>query len=301
MDMPMDPAMPADGSMDMPMDHPVPETENMQMDMPADDPHAGHTMQDMAEPPAPPIGDPPPGAFSSPAHAADTVFDPAALAASREQLRRNQGGFRTQGLFVDRLEAQFGNGADGYLWDLDAWYGGDIDKFWIKSEGEGAFNGALEDAEVQALWSHAIGPFFDLQAGVRYDLRPEPDRGHLVLGVMGLAPNMFELDIASFLSDRGDLTGRIEAEYDQRITQKLILQPRVEFNLAAQDIPEIGVGAGLTSIEPGLRLRYAFVPEFAPYIGVEWQRQTGHTADFSRARGDDPDRFVFLAGVRLWF
>lgn len=294
--------MPESDSMDMPMGTPTedPHAGHSMPAPPATDPHAGHNMSGTTPPDIPASG-PPPEAFSGPEYAADTVFDPAELAGAREELRRGVGGFVTQGFFVDRLESQIGDGADGYLWDINAWHGGDTDKLWIKSEGEGAFGGELEDAEVQALWSHAIAPFFDLQAGVRYDLRPEPDRAHIVLGIQGLAPYFFELDVATFLSNEGDLTARIEAEYEQRITQRLILQPRVEASFAAQNIPEIGIGAGLSAFEAGLRLRYEFVPEFAPYIGIEWQQMIGDTADFARATGEDPGRVVFLTGVRIWF
>ncbi len=316
----------------------TPQPDDMDMPMPAegeeappapDDPHAGHQMgavggepmqdghdmgsmtregqhgdqqmEGMGASMSLPNSGPPPEAFSGPAHAADTIFGPAALVDARESLRAEQGGFTTRGFFLDRFETQIGEGADSYLWDLDAWYGGDIDKLWIKSEGEGAFSGDLEDAEIQALWSHAIGPFFDFQTGLRYDIRPEPDRAHLAVGVLGLAPYFFEIDTAAFLSDQGDFTARIEAEYDQRITQRFIIQPRIEANFAAQDIPEIGMGAGFSSFDAGVRLRYEFVPEFGPYIGVEWQQQLGDTADFTRADGGDSGRVVALAGVRFWF
>ncbi|QLC27039.1 copper resistance protein B [Parasphingopyxis algicola] len=283
-----------------------------EMPQPAD-PHAGHTIPEdhaadahaghgaMAEDPALPQSGPPSEAFSGPAHAADTVFPPDVMAESREELRRNQGGMTTYLFAVDRLEAQIAAGEDAYVWELNAWIGGDIDKLWVKSEGEGAFGGSLEDAEIQALWSRAIGPFFDLQTGMRADFRPGPDRAHAVIGVQGLAPYFFEIDAAAFLSDEGDVTARIEAEYDQRLTQSLILQPRVELNLAAQDIPELGIGSGFSDLEAGLRLRYEFGPQFAPYIGVEWQHQFGDTADFARAAGGDPDRIAFLAGLRFWF
>jgi len=179
--------------------------------------------------------------------------------------------------------------------------GDDIDRLWIKTEGEAEFSGPVEDAEVQALWSHAIGPWFDLQAGVRYDIRPRPDRARLALGVQGLAPYFFEVDAAAFLSNKGDLTARIEGEYDQRITQRLIAQPRVELNLSAQDVPELGLGSGVTSLQAGLRVRYEIVREFAPYVGFEWQRDFGDTARFTRLGGGDPNRVVFVAGVRAWF
>lgn len=301
--MPMDHAMPAQGEMKTSSEQ---GHDGHDMGMPAtddsmSDPHAGHDMQGEEPMAMPPASGPPPAALSGPEHAADTIFGAEALEESREALRVEQGGFTTHGFFIDRLEAQIREGEDAYVWDINAWYGGDIDKFWVKSEGEGIFDAELEEAEIQALWSRAIGPYFDFQAGVRYDIRPEPDRTHIVAGVMGLAPYFFEIDAAAFLSDEGDLTARVEAEYDQRITQRLILQPRIEASFAAQDIPEIDIGAGLSSIEAGLRLRYEFVPEFAPYIGVEWQQLIGQTADYARAAGEDPGKAVFIAGVRVWF
>ncbi|MBC7160010.1 MAG: copper resistance protein B [Porphyrobacter sp.] len=247
-----------------------------------------------------PASGPPPRAFEGPEHAADTIYGAAAMAPAREQVARENGGFTTGTIMFDRLEARVAGGEDRYLWDAQGWYGGDYDRLWLKSEGEGAFDGEVESAEMQALWSHAIGPFFDLQGGLRYDLEPD-SRAHAVLGLQGLAPYMFEVDAAAFLSDEGDLTARMEAEYDQRITQRLILQPRVEVALAAQDIPDRGIGAGISSVETGLRLRYEFAREFAPYVGVGYEARLGETADRARAAGEDPDRFSLLLGLRAWF
>jgi copper resistance protein B len=268
----------------------------------AGDPHAGHAMPGHSPAiPDPPVAPPPPGAFSGPANAADTVFGPQDMADARDQLRSEHGDITLSKVMIERLEVRIRDGRDGYAWDGQAWYGGDIDKLWIKSEGEGSFGESPESAEVQVLWSHALDPWFNLQTGVRYDFRHNPDRAHLVLGVQGLAPYWFEVDGALFLSEKGDLTARFEAEYDQRLTQKLILQPRVEFDLAAQNVPEIGVGSGLSKAEAGLRLRYEFVPEFAPYVGVEYERAFGDTADFSRAAGEKIGGWSFLVGLRTWF
>ena len=263
-----------------------------------EDPHAGH-VPGAASPQAP--NTPPPAAFAGPRHAADTFFDPAVMLAARHDLRSEQGDIRTWWLMADQFEAGFRGGSDDYLWDVQAWYGGDFNKIWFKSEGEGAFEERTEEAELQALWSRAITPWFDFQAGIRYDFRPEPERAHLVIGLLGLVPYKFEVDAAAFLSDEGDLTARFEAEYDQRITQRLLLQPRVELDLAAQEIPEIGLGSGLTSAELGLRLRYEFLREFAPYVGVEYERAFGGTADFLRIAGEDPNGWAAVAGVRAWF
>lgn len=274
----------------------------------ADDPHAGHqamdhsamdhgAARDSAEIPRSP---PPPQAFSGPLFAADAFVGEEEMAASRAAVAHEVSGLPVFWLQADRAEYRARGGQDAYLWDVQGYYGGDLDKFWFKSEGEGNFGGELESAEVQGLWSHAIGPWWDLQAGVRQDLTG-PERTHAVVGIQGLAPYLFEVDAAAFLSTEGDITARIEAELDQRITQRLILQPRAELNLAAQDIPELGVGAGLDRAELGLRLRYEFTRQFAPYVGIEQEWKVGGSADYARAAGEDPSVTNFVFGVRFWF
>ncbi len=207
---------------------------------------------------------------------------------------------------VDQLEVKFGEGPEGYSWDAQFWYGGDIDKFWLKTEGEGTFGDGFEGAEIQALWSHAIDPWFDLQAGLRQDIGSGPDRTHLVLGVQGLAPYWFEVEGAVFLSTRGDVTARVEAEYDLRLTQQLILQPKVEIDFSLQDIAELQLGSGITTAEIGARLRYEFFPRvgaavIAPYVGLSYERAFGSTEDFRIAAGEDSNGLKLVAGVRTWF
>ena len=153
----------------------------------------------------------------------------------------------------------------------------------------------------RGVYSRAISPFFNLQAGLRYDFAPTPHHGYLTVGVEGLAPYTFQTAAALFLSEDGKLLGRVEGWYNQRITQRLVFQPRAELNLAAQDVRENGVGAGLVNAELGARLRYEFWRELAPYIGFTYSAKTGHSADFARARGDDPSKLAFVAGLRFWF
>lgn len=234
--------------------------------------------------------------------ASDSHAGAASMQAAREALRAHMGGQKTATLFVDRLEYRSNEGDAVMLWDAQAAYGGDINRALLKTEGEYLLDdSATEEAEVQALYSRAVSPFFDLQAGLRYDVNPEPDRYSAVLGVQGLAPYWFELDAAAFVSQRGDVSARVELEYDLLLTQRLILQPRLELDAALQEVPELGRGSGLASIESGIRLRYEIRREFAPYIGVAWERDFGDTADFSRAEGESISRLSVVAGVRVWF
>lgn len=234
-------------------------------------------------------------------HYADRQFSPADMAKARKEMMFEQGSQPFYQVMFNLAEHQAHQGRDGYRWDGEAWFGGDINRLWLKSEGDGAFREGVESAEVQALYSRAIGPYFNLQGGVRQDLGPSPKRTYATVGFEGLAPYMFEVEGALFLSNTGDLLGRLEGYYDQRLTQRLILQPRVELNLAAQDVPETRLGAGLTDAELGLRLRYEIRRQFAPYIGVSYVAQTGRTADFTRAEGKRAQTTSFVAGARMWF
>lgn len=263
------------------------------------DPHAGHDMTVTAV--DPPVAPPPPEAFTGPEHAADLYYGDTAMARSRLEMYRMHGAIPAYRLFIERLEARVREGQGGYLLDAQAWYGGDIDKLWLKAEADGEFGEPFEGAELQALWSHAIGPWFDLQTGVRYDPRRGSDRGYLVAGVQGLAPYWIEIEAAAFLSDQGDITARFEAEHDVRITNQWTLQPRAELALALQDVPRERIGAGLSQIAVGARLRYQVTPLFEPYVGVEYERAFGDTRGFRRLADEEHGGFSLLAGVRTWF
>jgi copper resistance protein B len=145
-----------------------------------------------------------------------------------------------------------------------------------------------------------VTPFWDVQAGLRYDIEPD-GLAHGVVALNGLAPYWFEVDASAFLSERGDLTARIEAEYELLLTQRMILQPRIEAELSAQTLPDRETGSGLTSIKAGLRLRYEAIREFGPYLGVEWHSAFGETRDMIEATGEDGEELVFLVGLRAWY
>ena len=262
--------------------------------------HAAMGHATMAMDAAIPETAPPPEAYENPGFAADAFVGADVMSASRAEVIGEIRGPKVFWVQGDRLEYRARQGEDGYLFDLQGYYGGDLNKLWFKAEGEGAFGEDIESAEVQALYSRAIAPFFDVQLGVKQDLTG-PERTHLAVGIQGLVPYEFEVDTAAFLSTKGDLTARIEGELDQRITQRLILQPRAELSLAAQDIPEIGVGAGLDSVELGVRLRYEFAREFAPYIGVDQEWKLGGSADFARLAGEDSSVTNYVVGIRFWF
>lgn len=242
--------------------------------------------------------DPPPAAPTD--HAAERFYSPEEMAAARGQLRREHGGAIVSNLMVDAAELQFGDDETAFHWEGEGWIGGDIRRFVFKSEGE-AGEDDVERAEGQALYSRAIGPYFDLQAGVRYDIEPSSNRAYAVLGFEGVAPYWFETTGALFVSDEGEVSARLEGSYDARLTQRVILQPRAEINFSADDVPELETGAGVTDVELGLRLRYDVTRTLAPYVGVSYETTLGDTADYARADGEEVSDTRLLFGVRARF
>ena len=202
----------------------------------------------------------------------------------------------------DRLEYQSREGDEILLWDVQAWVGRDYNKLWLKSEGTWLIDdGKVDEASLEVLYSRNVSSFWDLQAGIRHDFEPNPERTFGAFGVQGMAPLWFEVEATAYISEDGDLSAAFEAEYDLLLSQRLVLQPRMETGIAVQEVEELGIGQGFTDIALGLRLRYEIRREFAPYIGVSWMRKLGETADFAQDEGEDIESTSFVAGVKVWF
>lgn len=205
------------------------------------------------------------------------------------------------GLMVNRVE-RVKTKDDTYFsaYDLQGWVGKDYDKLVIKAEGE-VDEGKIHEARTELLWSHAISAYWDAQVGMRHDSGIDPSRNWLAAGVQGLAPYWFEVDATVYAGDQGRTALRLSGEYELLLTQKLILQPRVEASFYGMKDEERGIGSGLNSVVTGLRLRYEIRREFAPYIGMDWIGKFGETADYATAAGANTHEANVVAGLRMWF
>ncbi|WP_419198425.1 copper resistance protein B [Pseudomonas syringae] len=200
----------------------------------------------------------------------------------------------------EKLEWQDADDGSALNWEAQGWIGGDVDRLWLRSEGERT-NGKTEEAEVHALWGHSISPWWDLVGGVRQDFKPGDPQTWAAFGIQGLALYNFEAQATAYLAEGGQTAARLEGDYDILLTNKLILQPTAEFNFYGKNDPQRGIGSGLSESEVGLRLRYEIRPEFAPYVGVTWNRAYGKTADYARDEGEDSNEARLVLGVRVWF
>jgi len=203
-------------------------------------------------------------------------------------------------VLIDRIEMFRSSGNHGQALDAQAWIGGDVDKLWLKIDGERE-EGKLGATRTEALWNHAIATYWGLQTGVRHDFGDGPGRTWAALGVQGLAPYWFEVQATAYVGQGGRTALRFEPEYDLLLTQRLILQPNMKVNLYGKNDPERGIGSGLSDMEAGLRLRYEFSRKFAPYVGVVYNRKFGDTASFARAAGKPARETRLVGGVRVWF
>lgn len=203
---------------------------------------------------------------------------------------------------IEKLEVQDADSGEHRPAILDgyAWIGKDLHKLYIKTEVE-RVAGDNEESEVQLLYSRALYPFWDLQVGWRRDFDPRPERDWLAIGMQGVAPYMFEVDAVFYVGESGRLAARLDAEYEYMFTQRWVLSPELEINAYSDDDLERGIGSGIADMSAGLRLRYEIRREFAPYIGVNWGKVFGDTADLAEAEGEKTSDTQLVMGIRAWF
>ncbi|MGH8143104.1 MAG: copper resistance protein B [Steroidobacteraceae bacterium] len=200
---------------------------------------------------------------------------------------------------LDEFEGRFGSGANGFRWDGEAWVGSDTNRVWLKSEGFAAV-GRTEGGQHELLYDRPISPYFDLQTGVRYDLDSSAGRGWAAIGVEGLAPQFFEVSATAYASDAGHFAAKLVGSYEELLTQRLIAEPLLELDLYSRSDPQRQIGAGLSELDAGVRLRYEIVRKFAPYLGVTYDKRFGQTATFARANAEPAGALQVSIGIRMW-
>jgi copper resistance protein B len=201
-------------------------------------------------------------------------------------------------VLFDQLELQ--TGAGGGRWENSGWIGGDLDRLWFRTEGK-AHDGRFAEARAHVLYGRAIARWWDVVAGVRQDVRPGPARTWLAFGIQGLAPYWFEVQATAYVGAGGRTALHLETEYELLLTNRLIAQPLVGVEIFGRSDPERGIGAGLSTAEAGMRLRYELRREVAPYVGLVWSRKYFGTADFARTAGERAQGTRLAAGLRVWF
>ena len=203
-------------------------------------------------------------------------------------------------VLINQFEVANSQGKINGGYDVDAWLGTDWNRLALKAEGETA-DSKLEDARTELLWRKPVDIFWNTELGVRHDSGKEKRRTWLALGINGMSPYWLDLGATAYFANQNRAALRLEAAYDWRITQRLLLQPSVETHLYGKDDLERDIGKGLSDLHAGLRLRYEVTRQFAPYIGVESTYSYGRTADMLRAKSESTHNTVVVAGVRLWF
>lgn len=287
-------------------------------DQSAPDPQAGHQMMSASEMPSTLSGDATADAGESAAMGTGAVMDMSSMQGGPAPKDARDPNAYSDGydfgpyqlrmedthsfasLLVDQFETVRGDDNNFTAYDLQAWYGRTYDRAVLKAEGD-IDGGEIVEARSELLWGHAVAPYWDTQLGVRFDSGEGPNRGWVAFGVQGVAPYWFDVDVTAYLGEKGRTALRVDTEYELLFTQKLILQPRIEANVYGKADNERELGSGLSDITAGLRLRYEFRREFAPYVGIELARKFGETGDLAKEAGEDVSDMRFVAGLRFWF
>lgn len=239
-------------------------------------------------------GRPPPDARDPNAYAEGVDF-------TRGEARPRMGDrARIGSILIDNFEFSRVDGDTSTPYDIEGWFGKTFNRAVLKAEGEFE-SGDLAEARTELLWGHAIAAYWDTQVGVRYDSGPGPDRSWLAAGIEGLAPYHFDLEVTAYVGESNRTAFRLDASYEMLMTQRLILQPRLEANFYGRDDMARGIGSGLSGTTLALRLRYEVRRELAPYIAIEQSRIYGGTEDYARAAGMDPSDSRIMVGLRFWF
>ena len=202
-------------------------------------------------------------------------------------------------LLLDRLEWQRVGRDGGPSWEARGWWGRDRDRLWFRTEGD-TEAGRIGSLEAHALYGRAIARWWDFVTGVRQDVRPSAPQTWAAIGIQGLAPYWFNIEATAYVGGSGRTQFRFETEYELLVTNRVILQSLIEINILGKADPTRGLGAGLSSTEIGVRLRFLIKREFAPYLGVTWNQRHFGTADFAKAAGDRTGGARVIVGVRLW-
>lgn len=200
----------------------------------------------------------------------------------------------------DNLEYVHGRDTDGVAWDGKIRAGYDINRLWLRSEGLYS-GGQIEDGDLEALWGHAISPFWDVVTGIRHDFGPGPKRNWGAVGVLGLAPYQFDVEATAYMGSSSRTAFRLKVSQDWLFTQNLILSPELDANAYGRADPERDLGSGLSNASLSLRLRYEISRKFAPYVGYSWSRSFSGTAKAISAAGGHVSDRRLLVGIRMWF
>lgn len=207
-------------------------------------------------------------------------------------------------LMLDQLEWRNGSAGEARAaWDAQAWYGGDYDKIWLKTEGSyvaGDPDRGLREASLEVLWNRVITPWWSVQVGGRRDVEQQRSRTWAAFGIQGLAPQWFETEATVYAGEQGRTAARLKVQYELLLSQRLVLQPFVETNLYGRTDAQRQIGSGISDLQLSVRLRFEVRRELAPYVGLVWVRRFGSTADMVRAAGGHAGEVQLAAGLRVW-
>jgi copper resistance protein B len=176
----------------------------------------------------------------------------------------------------------------------------DTSRFLLRSSGE-RHDDRLSLSDTDALFARSISPCWEVVAGVNQYRTNSHQQTSLAFGFVGMAPYKFEVEATAYLANADQSRLQLAVEYQTLLSQRLIIEPKLEAVFYGRDNPALGWGSGLGELEAGLRLRYEITRQFAPYAGIVHTRHFGKTADLRQSAGEAGSRTEWVFGLHAWF
>jgi copper resistance protein B len=258
--------------------HDRPQVDHSQMDHSQHDrPQVDHSQMDHSRM----------GTLDSPREPIPSVTDADRLAAFPPLKDYHKHGTSLNSFWLmDQLEGANTDEGREIAWEGIGWVGSDLNRLWLRTKGH-ALDESLQRGRIEALYGRAIHPWWDAVVGVRRDFGDfgggGTPRNWAAFGVQGLAPYKFEVSATGYVGEGGETAAIAEAEW------------------FGQSDPEEVIGAGLSTVEGGVRLRYEITRQFAPYVGLEREWSFGKTSDLRGLSSHSRTDNRWVIGLRFWF
>lgn len=202
---------------------------------------------------------------------------------------------------VDLFELHLGDGDEHFTFDSTITAGSDTDRLVLKASGGSDVGPLIDNVQLEALYARTVTGSFTVMAGMRQDVREGSDLTFASVAFVVGITDWLEAEHYLYLSERGNVIGSGQALASVPLSPSISIEPRLNINWSAQDIPGEDTGHGVTDIQAAVRLRKTLLPHMEAYVGAIHERLLGRTRAIALAAGDRGSVNRAIVGMAVRF